>query len=61
MSDDPATRTFLALIEDAFARLLDEPEAREHLDGFAAGDVAFVLIRDGVEVRRRSELYGSQN
>lgn len=59
--DDPANETFLALITEAFERLLEEPEAREHVAGFAAGDVAFVVTRDGLEVRRRTELYGSQN
>jgi hypothetical protein len=29
--------------------------------GFASGDVAFVVTRDGLEVRGRTELYGSQN
>ena len=61
VSDDPANESFLALIEDAFRRLLEEPEAREHVAGFASGDVAFVVTRDGLEVRRRTELYGSQN
>lgn len=37
MTDDRANRTFLALIEDAFARLLDEPEAPDHVAGFASG------------------------
>jgi len=25
------------------------------------GDVAFVLTRDGLQVRRRAEVYGSEN
>lgn len=61
MSDDPAHETLLALVRDAFERLLEQPEAQDHVAGFASGDVAFVVTRDGVEVRRRSELYGSQN
>jgi hypothetical protein len=28
--------------------------------GFAEGDVAFVFTRDGLEVQRRAEVYGSQ-
>lgn len=59
-TSDPSHETFLALIEDAFRRLLQEPEARD-VTGFAAGDVALKVTRDGVEVRRRTELYGSQN
>ena len=52
--EDPTGSAVLALVEDAFARLLDEPETREHVAGFASGDVAFVVTRDGVEVRRRT-------
>ena len=59
--EDPANEGFLALIEDAFQRLLEEPEARDRVAGFASGDVAFVVTRDGLEVRRRTELYGSEN
>ena len=33
----------------------------EHVRGFAEGDVAFVLTRDGLEARRRAEVYGSEN
>jgi hypothetical protein len=55
------TDSFLALVDDAFRRLLDEPKAMEHVRGFAAGDVAFVLTRDGLEARRRAEVYGSEN
>ena len=39
----------------------DEPGAFLHVSGFAEGDVAFVLTRDGLEVRRRAEVYGSDN
>jgi hypothetical protein len=31
------------------------------VSGFAEGEVAFVLTRDGLEVRRRAEVYGSEN
>jgi hypothetical protein len=31
-----------------FRRLLDEPDAHLHVTGFAEGDVAFVLTRDGL-------------
>jgi hypothetical protein len=31
------------------------------VSGFAEGNVAFVLTRDGLEVRRRAEVYGSEN
>ena len=58
--DDP-TAAFLALVDEAFRRLLAEPEAMKHVRGFAEGDVAFVLTRDGLEVRRRAEVYGSGN
>lgn len=44
-SGSPSNETFLALIEDAFRRLLEEPEARDHVTGFASGDVAFVATR----------------
>ncbi len=57
---NPSYETFLALIEDAFRRLLEEPEARDHVAGFASGDVAFVVTRDGLEVRATGT-YGSRN
>ena len=50
-----------ALVDEAFRHLMDEPDARLHVTGFAEGDVAFVLTRDGLEVRRRAEVYGSEN
>jgi len=31
------------------------------MQGFTDGDVAFVLTRDGLEVRRRVDVYGSGN
>jgi hypothetical protein len=42
-------------------RLLDEPDAHLHVTGFAKGDVAFVLTREGLEARRRAEVDGSEN
>ena len=53
--------SFLALVDEAFRRLIDEPDAHLHVTGFAEGDVAFVLTRDGLDVRRRGEVYGSEN
>ena len=53
--------SFLALVDEAFSRLMDEPVAYLHVAGFAEGDVAFVLTRDGLEVRRQAEVYGSEN
>jgi hypothetical protein len=44
--------SFLALVDEAFGRLMDEPDARLHVTGFAEGHVAFVLTRDGLEVWR---------
>jgi hypothetical protein len=38
-----------------------EPDAVVHVTGFAEGDVAFVLTRDGLEARRRAEVSGSKN
>ena len=58
--DDPSA-SFLALVDEAFRRLLDEPDAHLHVTGFAEGNVAFMLTRDGLEVRRRAEVYGSEN
>ena len=55
------TDSFLALVDEAFRRLLDEPDAHLHVTGFAEGDVAFVLTCDGLEARRRAEVYGSEN
>ena len=46
---------------DAFRRLLDVPDAHLHVTGFAEGDVAFVLTRDGLEARRRAETYGGNS
>jgi hypothetical protein len=58
---DDLTEFFLALVDEAFRRLLDEPDAHLHVSGFAEGDVAVVLTRDGLEVRRGAELCGSEN
>jgi hypothetical protein len=58
---DDLSDSFLALVDEAFHRLLDEPDAQLHVSGFAEGDVAFVLTRDGLDVRRRAEVYGSEN
>jgi hypothetical protein len=58
---DDLTDSFLALVDEAFRRLLDEPDAHLHVTGFAQRDVAFVLTRDGLEVRRSAEVYGSEN
>jgi hypothetical protein len=58
---DELAESFLALVDEAFRRLLDEPDAHLHVSGFAEGDVAFVLTRDGLEVRRRAEVYGREN
>jgi hypothetical protein len=58
---DDLSASFLALVDEAFRRLLDEPDAFLHVTGFTAGEVAFVLTRDGLEVRRRAEVYGSAN
>ena len=58
---DDLADSFLAPVDEAFRRLLDEPDAHLHVTGFAEGNVAFVLIRDGLEVRRRAEVYGSEN
>jgi hypothetical protein len=51
----------LVLFDEAFRRLLDEPDSHLHVSGFAEGDMAFVLTRDGLEARRRAEVYGSEN
>ena len=53
--------SFLALVDEAFRRLLDGPDAHLHVTGFAEGDVAFVFTRDGLEVRRQTEAYGLEN
>jgi hypothetical protein len=45
----------------SFRRLVDESDAHLHVTGFTAGEVAFVLTRDGLEVRRRAEVHGSEN
>jgi hypothetical protein len=58
---DDLTAFFLALVDDAFRRPLDEPDAHLHVTGFAEGDMAFVLTRDGLEARRRAEVHGSEN
>jgi hypothetical protein len=58
---DNLSASFLALVDEAFGRLMDEPDAHLHVAGFAEGDVAFVLSRDGLELRRRAEVYGSAN
>jgi hypothetical protein len=44
--------SFLALVDEAFGRLMDEPEAFLHVTGIAEGDVAFVLTGRGVRHRR---------
>jgi hypothetical protein len=53
---DDTADPFLALVDEAFCRLLDEPDAHLHVTGFAEGEVAFVLARDGLEARRRAEV-----
>ena len=53
--------SFLALVDETFSRLMAEPDAHLHITGFAEGDVAFVWTRDGLEVRRRAEVYGGEN
>jgi hypothetical protein len=53
---DDLADSFLALVDEAFRRLMDEPDAHLHVSGFAEGDVAFVLTREGLEVRRRVPL-----
>ena len=58
---DDLADSFLALVGEAFRRLLDEADAHLHVTGFAEGEVAFVLTRDGLEVRRQAEVYGSEN
>jgi hypothetical protein len=58
---DDLSASILALVDESFRRLLDEPDAYLHVTRFAEGDVAFVLTRDGLEVRRRAEVYGSEN
>jgi hypothetical protein len=34
--------SFLALVDESFRRLLDEPDAHLHVTGLAEGDVVFV-------------------
>jgi quercetin dioxygenase-like cupin family protein len=46
-----AVTILLTLVDEAFRRLLDEPDAHLHVTGFAAGDVAFMLTRDGLVVQ----------
>jgi hypothetical protein len=58
---DDLTDSFLALVDEAFRRLLDEPDAHLHVAGSTEGDAAFVLTRDGLEARRRAEVHGSEN
>ena len=58
---DELAESFLTLVDEAFRSLLDEPDAHLQVAGFAEGEVAFVLTRDGLEVRRRAEVYGSEN
>jgi hypothetical protein len=36
---DELTESFLALIQEAFGRLMDEPDAHLRVTGFAQGDV----------------------
>jgi hypothetical protein len=38
---DELSESFLALVDEAFDRLMDEPEALLHVTGFAEEDVAF--------------------
>jgi hypothetical protein len=40
---------------------LDDPDAHLHVTGFAAGDVTVRVDPDGLEARRRGEVYGSEN
>jgi hypothetical protein len=44
---DDLSESFLALVDEAFRRLLDEPDAHLHVRGFAEGDVVFVLTGTG--------------
>ena len=44
---DDLADSFLALVDETFRRLLDEPDAHLHVTGIAEGDVAFALTRDG--------------
>jgi hypothetical protein len=41
-----------APFDETFRHLMDEPDAHLHVTGFAEGDVAFVLTRDGLEARK---------
>lgn len=61
MSDPSPSDALLDLVNDAFKRLLAGPDADHHVAGFAQGDAAFVLTRDGLEVRRTIDIYGSPN
>jgi hypothetical protein len=42
---------------DAFRRSLDEPDAHLHVTGFTDRSVVLVLTRDGLEARRRAEVW----
>jgi hypothetical protein len=46
---DELPQSFLALVDEAFRRLVDEPDAHPDVTWFPAGAVAFVLARDGLE------------
>lgn len=58
---DDLSASFLALVDDAFRPLLHERDAHLHVSRFAEAGVAFVLTCDGLEVRRRAEMNGSEN
>jgi hypothetical protein len=57
---DDFSAAFLALVDEAFRHLLDQPDAHLHVTGFAEG--AGVRAEPGrSELRRRAEVYGSES
>jgi hypothetical protein len=57
---DDLTASFLALVDETFRSLLDEPDAHLHVCGSTRG-LAFVFTRDGLEARRQAEVFGAGN
>lgn len=51
----------MGAVGDAFAELWQRPDARQHLEDWLDGRAVFVVGRDGLEVRRRTDTHGSDN
>lgn len=51
----------MTAVGDAFLELWQRPDARQHLEDYLDGRAVFVVGRDGLEVRRRTDTHGSVN